>query len=279
VIWPIFNPLKLSLFGEANGRFVDIRSSSTATIPSIQQAYTESTAPGLIHQPAFAQLAQGIRLAPSFANGYVRLNYSIAFQEWFGGSAYSFRRFTTDLSHQFPLYSKTRSLAPKSFNGPDNCLQDVNAKNCPSITRNLEGSFGLRFLYTASYTSGGNAVPFYFDPTLGGADINGTILLPSYADYRFRGPNLMLLRGSFEHSIYKWPIGFKFLIDEGRVALRHQDLGFDHLAHSYAAGLTVHAGGLPLIDMLFAWGGHEGTHNIAIVNSSLLGGSARPSLY
>ncbi len=280
VVWPVFNPLSLSLFGELNGRFISIRPSNGQPSPSIEQVYTNATAPGLANQPAFAQFAEGIRITPSLANGYVRLNYSIAFQQWVAGdSTSSFRRFITDLSHEFPLYRRTRSVASKSFNGPDNCREDVNATSCPPITRNLEGSFGLRFLYTASYTSAGNTVPFYLDPTLGGADINGTILLPSYVDYRFRGPDLMLLRGSFEHSIYKWPVGVKFMVDEGRVAVTRGDLGFNHLAHSYAAGLTVHAGGLPLIDLLFAWGGHEGTHNIAIVNSSLLGGSPRPSLY
>ncbi len=122
-------------------------------------------------------------------------------------------------------------------------------------------------------------MPFYLDPTIGGSDLNGTALLPSLPDYRFRGPNLMVLRGTFEHSIYKWPIGAKFMVDEGRVALRPGDLGFSHLAHSYAAGLTVHAGGLPVVDLLFAWGGHEGTHTIANVSTSLLGGTARPSLF
>ena len=33
-----------------------------------------------------------------------------------------------------------------------------------------------------------------------------------------------------------------------------------------------------MIDLLFAWGGHEGTHTIANVSSSL-GGTSRPSLY
>ncbi len=280
VVWPIWKPLNVSLFGEANGRFVALSGNHGQTSPSIEQLYTEATAPGLTDQPAFAQFGEGIRVRPSFAKGYIRLNYSLAFQEWVAGnSSYSFRRFTADLSHQFPLYRRTRSLLPKEFNGPDSCSQDVNAPSCAPISRNLEGSFGLRFLYTGSYVPQGHAVPFYFDPTVGGSDINGTALLPSYPDYRFRGPNLLLLRGSFEHSIYKWPIGVKFMVDEGRVAITRGDLGWNHLAHSYAAGLTVHAGGLPVIDLLFAWGGHEGTHTIANVSSSLLGGTSRPSLY
>lgn len=255
-VWPVFAPFGLSLFGEANGRFTEIRGDHGASSPSIEQLYSEATAPGLTRQPAYAQFGEGVRLNPSFANGYVRLSYSVGFQEWVSGdSGYSFQRFTADLSHQFPLYRGMRSLSPQEFNGPDDCSADVAARKCPSISRNLEGSFGLRFLYTASFIPTGNTVPFYFDPTLGGSDINGNTVLGSYADYRFRGPDLMLVRGSFEHSIYKYPVGVKFMVDEGRVALTPSDLGSGHLAHSYAAGLTLHAGGLPLVDLLFAWGG------------------------
>jgi hypothetical protein len=279
VVWPVFAPANISLFAEANGRFVSLRGNHTETSPSIEQVNNSLTAPGLLHQPAYAQFGQGVRIRPSFANGHVRLGYSIGLQEWVAGdSGASFRRFTTDLQHEFPFYRGSRALYPREFNGPNSCLQDVNAKGCPAPTRNLEGSVSFRFLYTASFTSTGNVIPFYFDPTLGGSDINGTTLLPSYTDYRFRGPNLMLFRAAFEHSIYKWPVGVKFMVDEGRVALTRGDLGFDHLAHSYATGLTVRAGGLPVIELLFAWGGHEGTHNIANVNNSLLGGSARPPL-
>ncbi len=280
IIWPLMKTLNVSLLGEANGRFFSLRGRQAANGLSIEQLYNDTSAPGLSNQPGYAQFGQGIRIRPSFANGYVRLNYNATFQEWVAtNSTYSFRRFKADLGHQFPLYRTTRSLLPREFNGPDTCAADPNSLRCPSPSRNLEGSFGFQFLYTASYTSAGSVVPFYLDPTIGGSDINGTALLPSYPDYRFRGPDLMVFRGTFEHSIYKWPIGAKFMIDEGRVALTRGDLGFNHLAHSYAVGLTVHAGGLPVMDLLFAWGGHEGTHTIATVSPSLLGGTARPSLY
>jgi len=86
------------------------------------------------------------------------------------------------------------------------------------ITRNLEGSFGIRFLITQSFVPAGNFVPFYFQPTLGGSDINGTPSLASYQDYRFRAPNNILARASFEHSIYNLPLGVTAMIDEGKVA-------------------------------------------------------------
>jgi len=87
------------------------------------------------------------------------------------------------------------------------------------------------------------AVPFYFQQTLGGSDINGAPALSSYQDYRFRGPNLLLLRESFEHSLWG-PFGFQFRADQGKVALTRGDIGFDRLKHSFATGLTLRAGGL-----------------------------------
>jgi len=35
----------------------------------------------------------------------------------------------------------------------------------------------------------------------------------------------------------------------------------------------------PQVFLLFSWGGNEGTHTIANVNPSLLGGGGRPSLF
>jgi hypothetical protein len=69
------------------------------------------------------------------------------------------------------------------------------------------------------------------------------------------------------------------MIDEGKVANKPSGLDFTHLVHSYAAGLTLRAGGFPMVYLMFAFGGHEGTHDIVNVNESLLGGAARPSLY
>jgi hypothetical protein len=89
----------------------------------------------------------------------------------------------------------------------------------------------------------------------------------------------MLIRESFEHSIWNLPIGVTFMADEGKVALARDDFGPNPWLHSFAAGLTLRAGGFPQVFLLFSWGGKEGTHTIANVNASLLGGAVRPSLY
>jgi len=280
VIYPVFGkPLNMSLQGEVNGRFVDIRDSRGQSSPSIEQVHTEASAPGLTHQPAFAQFGEGVRLKPVIGD-YLKLNYFVNYQQFVAVSdSFSFQRLTVDLSHQIPL-SKKRTELSRDHNGPDDCSTSPTSTthDCPKITRDREGSINLRFLLIESFSSSRNAVPFYFQPTLGGSDINGKSSLASFQDYRFRAPNLMLFQGSIEHSIYG-PIGATFLAETGKVAFTRGDIEFKHLRHSYAAGLTLRAGGFPMVYLMYAWGSGEGTHTIASMNTSLLGGSSRPSLY
>jgi hypothetical protein len=220
-----------------------------------------------------------VRIGPELASGHAQLNYSATLQQYVAGnSTYSFQRFTVDLDNEFPIYRKTaHAFQSKTFNGPDECSADVTVPKCPAVTRDREGSVGLRLFLSESLIPSGHVEPFYFQPTIGGSDIDSNMWLGSYPDYRFRAPNVLVLRGSFEHSIWG-PVGATFMVDEGKAALTHGDLDFTHLAHSYAAGLTLRAGGFPMVYLMFAWGGGS-THTIANVDTSLLGGSSRPSLF
>ena len=276
--WPSISKLNLSLFGEINGRFVSIRNESSSTVPSIYSVYNDATAPGLSSQPAFVQFGQGVRIKPVIGD-HLELNYAGSFREFVApsNSGNTFERWNVDLNHTFYLYGYTESGSKTStMTGPDECAPS--GEKCPSVSRsrNLNGSIGVRLLLSESMNSV-SKVPFYFQQTLGGQDINSSLALGSYQDYRFRAPNLLLLQENFEHSIWG-PFGVRFVADQGRVALTRGDLGFSHLRHSYAAGLTLRAGGFPMVSMMFAWGGPEGHHNIFNMNSSLLGGSARPPL-
>ncbi len=279
-IVPVSLTLNASLLGEVNGRFVNLRGNHGESSPSIEQVFTEATAPGLTTQPAFVQLGEGLRLEPSLLNDHLQLDYLAQFQQYFAPSAsrYSFRRYNLDLDHSIPLYHNAASYGPRVTNGPDECAAALGATKCSAIQRNREGSVEFRALITESIASAGSVVPFYFQPTLGGSDVNGNSWLPSYPDYRFRAPDAFLLREAFEHSIWG-PIGFAFSADQGKVALTRGDVDFQQLAHSFSVGLTLRAGGLPALSLAFAWGGSEGTHTIANVNPSLLGGSTRPSLF
>jgi hypothetical protein len=279
--WAAIRKLNLALLGEVNGRLVNISGNHSTSTPSIETLYTEATAPGLATQPGFVQLGEGVRIKPSLFGDHLQLNYLGNFQQFFApsNSHYSFLRWTVDLGHSIPLYSHTQSYAPKDANGPDECAPAPGAAKCPpvSYSANLSGAIGVRLLLSESINSASSVVPFYFQQTLGGGDINGSPSLSSFQDYRFRAPNILLLRETFEHSVWG-PFGFTFMADQGKVTETRGDIAFDHLKHSFATGLTLRAGGFPMVFLTYAWGGGEGTHTIANMNTSLLGGSARPPL-
>jgi hypothetical protein len=272
--------LNLALLGEVNGRFVNLRSEHGQSVPSIETLYTNTTAPGLASQPAYLQLGQGVRIKPVIGR-LLELNYSANLEEFLTSSplSSSFERWTVDLNHTFYLYGYS-ALWPTVKNtdatGPDSCGRS--GESCPNLphTWNLNGTIGARLLISESMNSP-FGVPFYFQPTLGGQDIDSHLSLGSYRDYRFRAPNLLLLQESFEHSIWG-PFGLKLIADQGRVAVARGDLGFSHLKHSFAAGLTLRAGAFPMVSLMFAWGGPEGHHNILNMNTTLLGASSRPAL-
>lgn len=239
-------------------------------------------APGLTDDRTFVQFTEGVRLMPS-AGLRVRPLYRLTLDQ-FRASAASFNRWTLDLTHEFPFY-RTRRPQPRDGNTPNDCSTSVDDHSCPAASRDRYGAFMLRVLTTGSKARGGDTIPFYLQPTLGGSDINGARLLTSFDDYRFRAPNLLALQASVEHSLpalrlprnITIPFGVFVMAEQGKVASEWGDL-FERLVHSYAAGLTIRAGGFPEVFLLFAWG-HEGHHVTGSVNTSLLGGSSRPSLF
>ena len=284
VVKPIFEVpalrwLHLALLGELNGRFVDIRGVHDESVPSIEVLYDDATAPGLSSQPGFVQFGEGLRVRPVIADRF-QFDYLGKFEQFVAPSSSqnSFRRWTIDLKHTLYLYGHTGSLRTSDTTGPDTCAPA--GAPCPPISysRNRNGSISVRLLLSESIAGAGSAVPFYFQQTLGGSDIDGAMALGSYRDYRFRAPNVLLLQESFEHSIWG-PFGIKLMADQGRVALTRGDVGFSHLKHSFAGGITLRAGSFPYVNLMFAWGGPEGHHNIFAMDNSLLGASARPSLY
>jgi hypothetical protein len=277
--------LNLSVVGEANGRFVDVGGANTDKGPSIDQLYTPVTAPGLVTQPGFAQFGEGVRVMPRLANGRVRLNYLGTFQQFLAASdsTFSFRRWTLDLTNEFALYKTVAPPLTRDTNDPNQCGVTPGDLRCPPIippaaSRNYTGSIGFRFFMSKSGVSAGHVVPFYFQETIGGSDINGNRILPSYEDYRFRGPNLLVLQESFEHSIFKTPVGIWLAAEQGQVALQQESLSFDNMLRSYTFGLTLRAGGFPAVVASWSTGSTEGHHFAFTISTSLLGGSSRPSL-
>ena len=49
-----------------------------------------------------------MRIRPVFHKDLVRLNYSVAYQQYFAIDNFTFQRLAIDLGHQYALHSKTR---------------------------------------------------------------------------------------------------------------------------------------------------------------------------
>src|SRR5215471_6205723 len=181
-------PLGLSLLGEVNVRLVDIRQAS-GSVPSIETIFSDETAPGLSSQPTFFQFGEGVRFAPGLWGNRLQLNYQFHWRQFVASSGdNTFQRWTVDLGHDVPLYHTARPGTPLHTNGPNECFTGPTGDSCPPVSRDRWGTVSVRLLMSKSMVGGSNTVPFYFQPTLGGSDINGNRALPSLDDYRFRGP-------------------------------------------------------------------------------------------
>jgi len=274
----VLSRLQLALVGEAAGRFIHLRDGVADNVATTAAVFTDATAPGLGSQPGYLQLGEGVRLAPALAQDHLRLNYLVMAQQFVAGSSSSasFQRYRLDLQHEIPLYGHSGGAKARDINSPNDCAVSAGSSRCPAISHDRYGTIGVRALLISSTTSGGNTVPFYFQPTLGGSDINGQTSLASYDDARFRGPHALLFQQTFEMSVWG-PVGVWVQADQGTVALTRGALS-EGFKHSLSIGATVRAGGFPVMVLSYATGGPEGHHFTATISTSLLGGSARPPL-
>ena len=129
-----------------------------------------------------------------------------------------------------------------------------------------------------SIAPAGNSVPFYFQPTLGGGDIDKERTLASFADYRFRAPNALLLRAQYEEPLPKFSfLGVVFRADAGKIGDARDDIDLTHMRHSFGAGISLRAGNFPYLMLMYAWAGGEGSRTFVDVNLSSIsstGGAA-----
>jgi hypothetical protein len=286
VIYPLagtraFRALNLSVTGEVNGRFIDLKDADRSKkVPSLAALYDEQTAPGMSAQPAFVQFGEGVRIKPGLLGQRLHFNEALSFAQFVApsDSHYSFRRWTVDLDQEFSIYRTVMTDASRDTHGPDDCSATLGDAPCPppSVSHNRYGSVGFHLYASDAMAGAGSAVPFYFQQTLGGSDIDGNRSLSAYDDYRFRGSKVFVLRESFEHYLYG-VVGVALAAAQGTVAAPGAPSRLGNLKRTTEAGLSFRAGGLPMAYVTWGWG-PEGHRLIAVVNTSLLGGGSRPKL-
>jgi hypothetical protein len=133
------------------------------------------------------------------------------------------------------------------------------------------GAFRFSSRLVLSEPHARNRMPFYLQPTLGGADIKDENLLRGYNNYRFRAPNLVAYEISYERQIVD-PVGLRVFGELGRVGLHPGDLGFDGLKSSAGVSITFRLGGATVAELSLGWSAAEGMHVYATGNSNNIGG-------
>jgi len=234
-------PLGITLSGELHGLWF-------APDPSalFDTAFNESSAPGLHAQTTY--IRPGLSAAWRYPRAETLYGFSTsakvayAFYEALGGGPYSFGRLNVRWNVGVGL-------------DRDQLFGNV--------------YFASRLVLSDPYA--GKRVPFYLQPTLGGADIHDENLLRSYRNYRFRERNLVAYEVSYERKIVD-PIGVRVFAELGKVGRQPGDLGFEGLKSSVGVSGTFRLGGQTVFEISFAWGGREGMQTYATGNTNNVGG-------
>jgi len=182
--------------------------------------------------------------------------------DWIYPVAPRMRGFSSSLSVGYRLFHATNG--PYSFRRLDTSWQN----RYSAAIKNVDlGTISATAGFVEAYAPAGNSIPFYLQPTIGGTDINNADVLRSYADYRFRAPNLLTLQTEYEHTIWG-PLAVLGFHDVGRVFDQRSDIEIAHMRHSFGAGLILQVGNLPMVKFYYAWGGSEGTHTTYTLNTN-----------
>jgi len=196
---------------------------------SVKANFTELTAPGINNQPHYVEYSAAVGIHSEPLRNILTLTGK--FFEDISGTGASF--FETDLvaQHDFPLGGADTETYGK-----------------------LSGRVQMSFLNPIH-----NPVPFYMQPTLGGADINGQESLRGFQDYRFRGDDAAVAQVEYDHVMVKdYLHGFVF-VDAGQVAMSAGELfRFASIRHDVGVGLSLQLQRQSWLRAYVAFGGGEG---------------------
>jgi hypothetical protein len=201
-----------------------VGSGTDTAMPSTDAIFQPADVPGLDAQPAFAVIEPFVEFATidrplnDQAGGRYRLTltrYSDRDLDRF-----SFFRWDVDLRQYIQFLHATRTVA-------------------------------LRAWAASSDPSDGDSVPFYLQPTLGGA-----YSLRGFRTFRFRDRSALLLQAEYRWRINDFVTGALFY-DTGAVGPALDNVG--RLEHDYGFGLRAGSRSAVAFRMDVAFGGREGT--------------------
>jgi Omp85 superfamily domain len=185
-----------------------IGSGTDSRFPSTDQLFQPSTIPGYQQQSNFlrgdASIALDWRDNPLHPHAGGRYGVQVSDYHDRDLDAFGFRKVTIDLQQYVPIPDRYRTIA-------------------------------LHAAATFTDPRTGQEVPFYFEPTLGGAQA-----LRGFREFRFRDRNSMLLTAEYRWEAW-WALDGAVFVDAGQVANRRQDFRLSDFDVSYGVGFRVHS--------------------------------------
>jgi hypothetical protein len=180
---------------------------------------------------------------------------SIRFQHPTDGSAFAFLQFRFDGDEHFDL----RGILRNGFVAADHPFayhflcqgQNRQTDVCHLMMFDVKGHLVL------SNTSGVNQVPFYLQPTLGGNDIDGSVTLRGWDDYRFRDRDAALLQIEADYIVWD-PFGIYAFYDGGTVAPNAGGLSVSNFRNDGGIGVFARVQGSIVAQTYYAWGRGNG---------------------
>ncbi|HEX7085276.1 MAG TPA: BamA/TamA family outer membrane protein [Vicinamibacterales bacterium] len=195
-------------------------------VPSIDELFDDTSAPGLAQQPDFLRSSVFVELdtrVPRYPRGGGYYLVELSRYDDRTLDSYSFRKLDVDLQQFIGFLEGRRVIA-------------------------------LRGLLSTSDADAGQRMPFYFLPTLGGHDT-----LRGFRDYRFRGPHALLLQAEYRWEIWSGVDGALFY-DAGKVTDRRGDLDFSDLESDYGIGFRFNTNEGIVLRVDAAFGSRDGRH-------------------
>jgi hypothetical protein len=232
----------------------DVSSGASSVLPSTDELFDDTAAPGLTRQPRFGRYDARVHVelpaAPGAGfnqGGQYRAGYALFDDQELG--RYSFQRLELEGRQRFAVRSALRHLT-------------------------------LHGWLSTTTVSRGQQVPFYLQRTLGGHGLlaaasddaigsDGTkATLRGFPNYRFRDRHLLLLQAEYRMALWG-PVDASLFVDAGKVASRRRDIDLSNLKRDIGVGVSVMRGPTTALRADLAFGG-EGARVLFTLGQVLL---------
>ena len=200
-------PVRWLQFRGASGYDRFSQKEGTGSSPSIEEIYTQNTAPGLGVDPTYIHSEVSAAIVTAPALGYARrggiYRYTLHDYQNVAGDLDSFQVSRAEAVQHIPILRETWVL---------------------SLRGRMESAHGPV-----------DGIPFYSLPWLGSGSS-----LRSYGTGRFRDKHSLLMSGEWRWIPSRYFLDMALFMDAGTVAPRFADLKFSKLKYSYGVGVRFH---------------------------------------